>query len=304
MSSPQEEWSKQGESHGQYDFTMYYKIEDGARLTCRIESPIPQSLLVPLLSVLNESSLYHQWIPSWQTPFRLGVQESNQLLHDSRGHQVIQVMTAVPWPAKPREALFSVQAVDEIEENGFIIAQMTSIDDTEEGTIVKNSLPRNFKVPECTHAVRCEFGGTVLFRHCPTDHPNYRANRCRFPEGDLILLQFMMHFDAKMTMVPKAMINFITRTAFGVVWSMLLRVAEEVRSGSRDEHCKIIAEKADFYDWVEKRCKYMLHKTANGHGIVDNEDQNCGEDEQDKQENHRNEESNIWTLQETLRMGL
>jgi len=309
MSSPQEEWTKQGESHGQYDFTIYYKIEDGARLTCRIESPIPSNLLVPLLSVLNESALYHTWIPSWQTPFKLGVQESNQLLHDSRGHQVVQLSISVPWPMNPREALFSVQAVDEIDSSGFIIAKMTSVGDTEEGKIIKKSFPSNFEVPEPTQGMeRCDFGGVVLFRHCPDDHPNYKATRCRFPEGDLILLQFMMSFDAKMTMVPKSMINFVTRTALGVIWNMLLRVAEHVRDGSREEHCKMIAQKPDFYKWVEERCEYMLDKiTNNDNKSGASDEQGCEEHQQDLREQHhlRNDEgTENWTLQDILRMNM
>mmetsp|Transcript_12166 Transcript_12166/g.25781 ORF Transcript_12166/g.25781 Transcript_12166/m.25781 type:complete len:318 (+) Transcript_12166:680-1633(+) len=317
MSSPQEEWTKQGESCGRYDFTIYYKVEDGARLTCRIESPVPSSLLVPLLSVLNESALYGTWIPSWQTPFRLGVQESKQILHDSRGHQVIQVSVSVPWPMKPREALFSVQAVDDIESSGSIIAKMTTIDDTEQGKAVKKSLPDNFEVPRVSEGMeRCDFGGIVLFRKCATDHPNYKATRQKFPEEDLILLQYMMHFDAKMTMVPKSMINFVTRTALGVVWNMLLRVAEQVRDGSRDKHRETIARKADFYNWVEERCKYILHNATtndNGH-ISGSDDTKLGGAEQQQQiqqEQHypinqhsESEQNKHWTLQEVLRMTM
>ena len=312
LCSPQEEWTKQGESHGHYDFTIYYKIEDGARLTCRIESPIPSNLFVPLLSVLNESALYHTWVPSWQTPFKLGMQESNQLLHDSRGHQVIQVSISVPWPMKPREALFSVQAVDEIDSKGLIIAKMTSIGDTDEGKIIKESLPSDFEVPQNTQGMeRCDFGGIVLFRYCPTDHPNYEATRSKFPDGDLILTQFMMSFDAKMTIVPKSMINFITRTALATVWNMLLRVAEQVRDGSREEHCKMIAQKADFYKWVEERCNYMLCEIKNDHKTSDHLEQDCEDDQQNLQEQkHSRTEHDVskgnegWTLQEILRMNL
>ncbi len=308
LTPPQEEWTKQGESHGQHDFTIYYKVEDASRLTCRIESPIPHSLLVPLLSVLNESALYHTWIPSWRTPFKLGVQESNQLLHDNRGHQVIQVSVSVPWPMKPREALFSVQAVDEIDANGLIIAKMTSIGNTDEGEVVKKCLPSNFIIPQPTDGMeRCDFGGIVIFRHCPSDHPNYKATRTKFPDGDLILTQFMMNFDAKMTMVPKSMINFVTRTALGTVWNMLLKVAEQVRDRSREEHCKMIAQKADFYQWVEERCNYMLHETKNGHPnsverVLDTRD---GEhDVQENNEQEKEKENDVWTLQEILRMNM
>jgi hypothetical protein len=43
-------WTKQGESHGNNrDFITYYKIEDGGKLKCRIESVIEASLYVPFL---------------------------------------------------------------------------------------------------------------------------------------------------------------------------------------------------------------------------------------------------------------
>jgi hypothetical protein len=76
---------EQGELHnGHYDTSIDYKVELGAQLPCRMESPIPSSLLVPLLSVLNLNglSLYHVWIPSWMKPFKIGVRQSKQLLHD------------------------------------------------------------------------------------------------------------------------------------------------------------------------------------------------------------------------------
>lgn len=93
LSAPGDDWIKQGESHSKNgDFTIYYKVEDGARLTCRIESPIPTSHLVPLLSVLNESELYEEWIPTFHRPFKMGVTSSKQLATFSRGHQVIQGM--------------------------------------------------------------------------------------------------------------------------------------------------------------------------------------------------------------------
>jgi hypothetical protein len=39
--------------------------ETGTKLTARVESPIDKSLLVPFLSTLNESELYHTWLPNW-----------------------------------------------------------------------------------------------------------------------------------------------------------------------------------------------------------------------------------------------
>ena len=47
-----DEWIKQGEQHGMFNFCMYYKVSKENQLTCRIETPICAELLVPLLSVL------------------------------------------------------------------------------------------------------------------------------------------------------------------------------------------------------------------------------------------------------------
>jgi hypothetical protein len=90
-SSPKDnEWIKQGERHGKYNFCIYYKISKENHLTCRIETPIAPDMLVPLLSVLvrlivhsvkliklisdspglfqNESELYQTWIPQYKVP--------------------------------------------------------------------------------------------------------------------------------------------------------------------------------------------------------------------------------------------
>lgn len=257
LSSPQTDWMKQGETHGKYDFTVYYKVEEGARLTCRVESPIPASLLVPILSVLNESDLYETWIPYWKRPFRMGVRQSRKIFQDTRGHQVIQVQCDVPWPMAPREALFDVQAVDDIDENGFIIAKMTSIDDA-----MARNLPDSFLIPDLADGMeRCDFDGAVLFRSCPTDHPNYASANEKFSNENLLLLQFMIFFDARMAFVPHSMINFVTRTAMGIVWNQFLTIAEQVRDGRREEHRAAIARKAEFYDWVEDRCRHMNSQT-------------------------------------------
>lgn len=56
-------WTVQGEHMGRRDVSIYYRTdpETGTKLTARIESPISTAMLVPLLSVLNESELYATW---------------------------------------------------------------------------------------------------------------------------------------------------------------------------------------------------------------------------------------------------
>ena len=258
LSPPGSDWKKQGESHGSYDTSIYYKVESGGRLTCRIETPIPKDMLVPILSVLNESGLYRTWIPSWSWPVRLGVQDSRQLVNDRKGHQVIQIKCDAPWPMASREVLMDVIAVDDIEESGCIIAKMQALDTGSSGD--STLLPEGFELPQLEKgSERVDFDGSILFRACPTDHPNYESSRKKL-SGDLILLQYTIYFDAKMFAVPQSWINFITRVVIGRIWSMLLKVAEEVKNGERKEHVEIIRQKADFYAWLEERCQLLLDR--------------------------------------------
>lgn len=294
LSSPHKDWVKQGEAHGKHDFTVYYKVEEGGRLTCRVESPIPFCLLVPILSVLNESDLYQTWIPYWNRPFRMGVRNSRNVFQDTKGHQVIQVQCDVPWPMGPREALFDVQAVDDIDENGFIIAKMTSIDDS---TI--QNLPDSFRIPVLADGMeRCDFDGAVLFRRCPTDHPNYASAKGKLPHDDsdegLLLLQFLIYFDAKMAYVPHSLINFITRTAMGIVWNQFLTIAEQVRDGTRKEHKDAIEQKATFYKWVHDRCQRMNSRQSKP----------SGEHHRQPEQIQQSTRQEMMTLNDVLRMTI
>eukprot|EP00980_Cylindrotheca_fusiformis_P022939 scaffold9948_cov129-Cylindrotheca_fusiformis.AAC.7 len=289
-SNDEQAWKKQGESNGSYPTTIYYKVEPGARMTCRMETPVPSSLLVPLLSVLNESELYHTWIPSWTRPVRLGVRQSKQLLHDTRGHQVIQVQCDAPWPMASREVLMDVIAIDDIDKNGFIVAKMQSLNTKES----QQNQISNFEVPPVDgNMERIDYDGAVLFRSCPVDHPNYARAREKF-DGDLILLQFVVYFDAHMT-VPHSLINFITRTAIGHVWNMLLHVAEQVRDGTRKEHKEVIEKKAEFYKWVEERSQFMLAQMKQTNASQTGEEQ--------RKETREETGKGDWTLNDVLSLS-
>lgn len=164
------------------------------------------------------------------------------------------VQCSVPYPIYPREALFDVVAVDDIDENGFIIAKMTTIT---EG--IARNLPDSFDSPGVTAGFeQCDFDGAVLFRTCPNDHPNYTSAKHKCGSEELILTTFSFHFDARLRYIPQALINFITREALGIIWNMLLNVAQQVRDGTRTKHCGVIAQKKELYEWIEERCRFML----------------------------------------------
>jgi hypothetical protein len=291
LAPPRRDWKKQGETHGAYETSIYYKIESGGRLTCRIETPIPKDMMVPILSVLNESGLYRTWIPSWTRPFRLGVRESKQLVNDRRGHQVIQIKSDVPWPMAMRDTVMDVIAVDDIDENGCIIVKMQTLGGKNEGS---HLLPDGFELPELEKgSERLDFDGSILFRACPTDHPTYEISRRKHPSGDLVLLQYNMHFDARMPGVPHSMINFITRVVIGMIWSMLLKVAEEVKNGKRTEHVEVIRQKAGFYKWLEDRCQLMLDSKSKDHTSS-----------KVTLERASQKVENDWTMQDALRLAI
>jgi hypothetical protein len=171
-------WTKQGESHGRHDTAIYYKVDGDARLTCRVETPIESSLLVPLLSVLNESNLYTDWVPSWQMP-KIGIRTSRQLQQIGRANQILHVIGDVPWPLYPREVVMNTVAVDEIDADGFFAVRLHAV---EPGGVVP---------PLDTSIERIDFEGALLFRPCPLDHSILVESRrtCHEP---MILVSFKM----------------------------------------------------------------------------------------------------------------
>jgi hypothetical protein len=245
-SKPGKEWKKQGESHGDYDTIIYYKVVE-SQLTARIETPIEQSLLVPLISVFNESELYATWLPSWEKPTKLGVQKSVKLRQTGRCSQLILATTEMPWPLAKREVVIDVVAVDDIDANEAIVVKMQnpSCDDPDDPPVEDG-------------AVRIDYDGGLLFRKCPEHHVAFKKSK-HHPDGDMILVCMTIHVDAKLSYVPQTLINFVTRTVLGRMWTSLLRVAQDVRDGKRPQHIDaIMAKRESLYDWVEERVKVML----------------------------------------------
>jgi len=240
------DWKRQGESHGKHDIDIYYKIDEGSRLTCRIESPIEQSLLVPLLAVLNEVDLYPDWIPHYSTPLKLGIQESEMLERQGRASQIVRVLSYVPWPFCPREVMLQVTGIDEIDYGSFVGIRMHTI----------TSEDANCVPPASSSVQRVDFDGAFLFRACPSSSTDEHGK-------PRILVSFKMFVDAHMRGVPQRLINFVTRTVIGRMWLKLLRVAEHVRDGTSEKIChhrQRIEDNAEFYSWVEARIQLLLEK--------------------------------------------
>ena len=239
-------WTKQGESHGNRDFVTYYKIEDGGKLKCRIESVIEASLYVPFLATMNETGLYETWFPKWTFPFRLGLERSVKLKQVGRCEQVVQLTMALPFPLNKREIVFWGFAEEDCEANRDSAAYLLTVDETFQDGVVP---------PPERGVVRMDLESQFMFMPCPDDHVALKKSKGKYPEGEeLILLTFVLYVDPKIPFVPHAFMNFATRTAIGTVWRMVLRISEEVREGKRPEHAELIASKGDeIYDWMEER---------------------------------------------------
>jgi hypothetical protein len=244
-------WKKQSEKHGHRDFLVYYHVSKQNELTCRIDSAIESSLLIPILSVFNESELYKTWMPSWERPIKLGIADTKKLKESGRGNQIIQVTVNMAWPFNTRETVQHAMAIDVIDEEGKLAIHVMS-ETPEEDPVIPEPLPG---------VVRIDFEANFLIGGCPPDHPCLANSKNNYPEGEeLIMITMSSRVDPHVSGVPVKLINLVTRTAFGSLWSALLSVAEEVRDGKRPEHQEAIAAKRELYDFVEGRIDVMIDK--------------------------------------------
>jgi hypothetical protein len=248
-------WKKQGERHGRHHIIIYYRVQRPENIIiCRVETPIETSLLCPLISVFNETQLYHTWMPHWTFPVKLGLSASERLQEPARGHQIIRIQLEVPYPFKDRECFLQAFAVDSIDDDRSIIIQ---VDSMEPG--------KHFEmdIPEVSAKLRrAELHAGMLIRPCPPDHPCMQNREEGAERPEMLLFSTTLQADGRVTGVPLSLINFVTRHAVGAQWGALLQVAEDVQQGRRPDHQKAIAAQPELYEWVEERVRIMLQKTV------------------------------------------
>jgi len=248
-------WKKQGETHGHRDFTVYYHHTEEGQLECRIDSVIESSLLIPMISVFNESDLYDTWIPSFKKPIKMGVQSSVKLKEQGRGNQIIRVTASLPWPLKPRECTQHAVAVDAIEDQGAIAIQVLT-ESSEDNPDIPDSAPG---------VVKIDLSMSMLIRRCPPSHPLLAKSRGKYPKDEeLILISMKTWVDPHITGIPVSIINFVSRTVFGRMWSSTLDVAEGIRDGKRAQHKEAIDKNRILYDWIEHRITAMIGTVKEG----------------------------------------
>jgi len=248
LSSLSRSSSEKGLASGPGRTRIYYRCETNT-LTVRVETVIGSDLLVPLLSVLNESELYHEWLPRWTTPMRLGVRDSVKLEQVGRCSQLVVITADCPWPLETRQVILDARAFDDMHTNGDIGVLLQSRDREDDA-----------RVPEVPEGMtRIDVEGSFLFRRVPAawnEQPG--EDPCAIEDGD-ILVTFGFEVDPKLDLIPNWLLNFIVRTVIGSLWGAFIRVAEEVRDGKRPIHAKAIeAKRAHLYDWIDERIEQMF----------------------------------------------
>jgi len=266
-------WKKQGESHGDHDFIVYYRVDpETYQLSCRIDSVIDPSLFIPVISVFHESDLFQTWMPSYEKPIQLGIRETKMLKEMGRANQLIQVIVDMAWPLLTREVIMHAMAIDVIDEQGLIAVRAKS-ETTEDDSIIPEPDDK---------VVRIDFENDMVFRKCPKDHPCLvKSNKKKqqqhsdsSPPTSMVLLSLRATVDAHVRYVPLRLINFVTRTVLGRLWGSNLKVAEEIRDGQRPRHQEAIESKKDLYEWIEQRVTAMMMMMEGGGGEKTEEEAN------------------------------
>lgn len=211
--------------------------EEHNELKVHIMTPIHHSLQIPIISVLNESQLYHTWLPSWNIPpVTFGIKRVVKLKQIGRCSQIIMVTFDTPWPLNTREVVLRAVAMDDIDDNGIIFVKLDSVTEEEEDCV---PAPENDKV------VRLKLNGGILLHKLTEEY---------------IEIQFYAHVKSHIS-VPVWFYQFVVKTVVFTCWNLFLNVAIGVKKNNikRKEHCQAIQDKwKELYEWVESRTTEMM----------------------------------------------
>eukprot|EP00527_Entomoneis_sp_CCMP2396_P005890 CAMPEP_0198155470 /NCGR_PEP_ID=MMETSP1443-20131203/69153_1 /TAXON_ID=186043 /ORGANISM="Entomoneis sp., Strain CCMP2396" /LENGTH=180 /DNA_ID=CAMNT_0043822221 /DNA_START=729 /DNA_END=1271 /DNA_ORIENTATION=+ len=165
-----------------------------------------------------------------------------------------------------RDIVLRATACDDIKEDNAILIRMKSLAGPADDPVV----------PEpSSSVVRADFEGAILIRPCP-EHKRPANNK-----GNHLLVSLKLYVDPHLDSIPVSLINFVTRTVIGTMWSMLLQVAEGVRDGKRPQHQEAIEQKPALYEWIQERIQVLLgqlHNEQSNH----RDDQLVGSSEQSR----------------------
>jgi hypothetical protein len=243
-------WKQQAMLHGKkHDTMVHYRLNENQGVTVRLDTPIPASLIVPMLSILNETDLYTSWLPSFQRPVKLGVRSAEMLTQCSRGAQVARVRVDMPWPMLNREVVTKNFLADCVDELGVIVIGMKNMEGGQELV--------GFTVPASEDGwQRIGMAGALVFRRCPEDHPALQ----RHPNAMSTRTEPLVLASSTLTLTPAR--NFILKAIAGPMWTTLLSFAEKVQEGKSPIHKEAIDSKPELHSWVDEVVQRMTNKCS------------------------------------------
>jgi len=271
--SEDDEWTKQVEQHGKHEFSVYTKMDVASnKFSYRLTTPIEASMLIPILSVFNETELFITWFPRYKFP-KYQMTKSEKLVQLGRASQIVLLETENQWPIPRRELLLKAVSCVNLQEDeesrsdtslntpSRIVVSIESLDTESDGQY-------GLKVSPSAAGKRVAVDAGLVFEASP--------------EADSEILftwTFSMTITKKFAL-PLNFFNFLLKFAMPRVWVMLLRVAEEIKDGKRREHIDAIQRKrGEFYDWMEECVSSLLgRKYKDGTRMMLNEedsDSNC-----------------------------
>ena len=274
VTSEDDEWTKQVEQHGKHEFSVYTKMDEASnKFSYRLETPIEASMLIPILSVFNETELFITWFPRYKFP-KYQMTKSEKLVQLGRASQIVHLQTENQWPVPRRELLLKAVSCVNLQEDeesrsdaslnapNRIVVSIQSLDTENDGQ-------HGLKISPSAAGKRVAVDAGLVFEASP-----------EADSGILFTWTFSMTITKKFAL-PLNFFKFLLKFAMPRVWVMLLRVAEEIKDGKRPAHIDAIQRKrGEFYDWMEECVSSLLgRKSKDGTRMMLNEedksDSNC-----------------------------
>eukprot|EP00735_Rhodelphis_limneticus_P011262 TRINITY_DN4342_c0_g1::TRINITY_DN4342_c0_g1_i1::g.21167::m.21167 TRINITY_DN4342_c0_g1::TRINITY_DN4342_c0_g1_i1::g.21167 ORF type:complete len:596 (-),score=103.44,sp/Q7Z3T8/ZFY16_HUMAN/42.42/1e-16,FYVE/PF01363.16/5.4e-19,START/PF01852.14/9.8e-05,START/PF01852.14/3.7e+03,FYVE_2/PF02318.11/0.0024,RRP7/PF12923.2/0.14,RRP7/PF12923.2/1.2e+02,CRCB/PF02537.10/0.55,HypA/PF01155.14/1.1 TRINITY_DN4342_c0_g1_i1:238-1989(-) len=205
----------------------YYQLADDGTVWLKMTSLL-RCPLFDLIAVVNETDLFHRWIPFCNDARRL-----KQL---SRAHQVIYHALAIPLFT--RDAVLSAYGVDATDQGCVLLMGKTI-----------NGEGMDFPIPPVVRgfgACRMEYNALqILIR--PKNKDEAQA-------------VFILNVDPKAA-VPQNLLNWVLKKVAGLVLVMMAKEALKVQEeGEENVYRHRVRENPEFYGWLQKRFDEFFDK--------------------------------------------
>jgi len=244
-------WNDLGESTSNYRYQrMAYKVEtQPVRVDMQIESPVEESLILPLMATLNEVDLYPSWFPNWTRPAKFRVVRAETLKKLGKCSQVFTVRTEAPLATV--EFYVNATVVDDTDSSKELVVNLEAL---EPGAFDGLVPPKEEKIN------RALLSGGLMFRKCPEEMVErskaLRSKSKKANEEKIVLMTLSVVYENRSKFLNanifmRQMSKFMLRVVIGAIWSRVIGVAQDIRDGKRPNFEKVMKEKKEVYDWAK-----------------------------------------------------